>query len=82
MRKISKFLKSEINKLNLSTPIPIIIFAKGAHYAIEDLANSDYDVVSLDWTIKPAFAKRLVGNKVSIQVCIINYLNKYYPRIG
>ncbi len=34
-----------------------IIFAKDAHFALEELANSGYEVVSLDWTIKPQHAR-------------------------
>ena len=34
-----------------------IIFAKGGHYALKELSESGYDVVSLDWTIEPGHAK-------------------------
>ena len=36
----------------------------GAHYALEDLSQDDwFDVISLDWTIDPASArKRTLGN--------------------
>jgi uroporphyrinogen decarboxylase len=45
--------------------VPTIVFAKGAWYALEDLAQSDYDVISLDWTHDPAQARKRVGpNKV------------------
>ena len=33
------------------------IFAKGAHYAIKDLSQLGYDVVSLDWTVSPKDAR-------------------------
>lgn len=33
------------------------IFAKGAHYAIKDLSQIGYDVVSLDWTVSPKDAR-------------------------
>ena len=36
------------------------IFAKGAHYAIKDLSQIGYDVVSLDWTVSPKDAR--LGN--------------------
>jgi uroporphyrinogen decarboxylase len=42
---------------------PIIIFAKGAHFALEELALTEYDVISLDWTINPAAARRQVHGK-------------------
>jgi uroporphyrinogen decarboxylase len=44
---------------------PLIIFARGAHYALEELAApapaSLYDVVGLDWTMDPADVARRVG---------------------
>ncbi len=39
----------------------MIVFAKGANYAIEDLSKSQYDVVGLDWTISPSIARQLSG---------------------
>jgi uroporphyrinogen decarboxylase len=45
--------------------VPTIVFAKGAWHALEDLAKSDYNIISLDWTHDPAQARRRVGpNKV------------------
>lgn len=34
-----------------------IVFAKDAHFALQDLGNAGYDVVSVDWTIKPQVAR-------------------------
>ena len=47
--------------------VPTVIFAKGAWYALEDLAQSDYDVISLDWTHDPAQARKRVGPKKVLQ---------------
>jgi len=45
--------------------VPTIVFAKGAWYALEDLAKSEYNVISLDWTHDPEQARKRVGpNKV------------------
>lgn len=41
--------------------VPTVVFAKGAWYALEDLAKSAYDVISLDWTHNPAQARKRVG---------------------
>jgi uroporphyrinogen decarboxylase len=48
--------------------VPMIVFAKGAHYALTQLGQSGYEVVGLDWTIRPEEARRLVGDNVSLQV--------------
>ncbi len=47
--------------------IPKTVFAKGAHYALEDLASSAYDVVGLDWTMDPQEARRRVAGQVALQ---------------
>lgn len=51
----------------LGVDIPMIVFAKGAHYALEELADTEYDVVGLDWTIEPREARLQTDNKVSLQ---------------
>ena len=62
------YLKSIASRLKERHPdIPLIVFAKGANYAIADLAASDYDVVGLDWTVDPAEARRTVGDTASLQ---------------
>ena len=38
--------------------VPMIVFARGAHYALEDLSNSEFDGMSLDWTIDPQFSTK------------------------
>ncbi|KAJ2606681.1 Uroporphyrinogen decarboxylase in heme biosynthesis [Coemansia sp. RSA 1285] len=41
--------------------VPLTVFAKGAHYALESLvAETVYDVISLDWTIDPTVARARV----------------------
>uniref|UniRef100_A0A3Q2VHB7 Uroporphyrinogen decarboxylase n=1 Tax=Haplochromis burtoni TaxID=8153 RepID=A0A3Q2VHB7_HAPBU len=44
-----------------------IVFAKDAHYALEELSQSNYEVVGLDWTIDPLSARERTGGKVSLQ---------------
>lgn len=36
--------------------VPMVVFAKGAWYALEDLCKSSYDVIGLDWLHEPAQA--------------------------
>lgn len=47
--------------------VPLTVFAKGGHYALEQLAESGYDVVGLDWTVDPERALARLGDKVSFQ---------------
>jgi uroporphyrinogen decarboxylase len=47
--------------------VPLVVFAKGAHYALDALAETDYDVISLDWTMAPGAAREAVGDRVVLQ---------------
>jgi len=47
--------------------VPIVIFAKGAHYALDALADTDYDVISLDWTMDPEAVRDTVGDRAVLQ---------------
>ncbi|KAJ1736242.1 Uroporphyrinogen decarboxylase in heme biosynthesis [Coemansia biformis] len=41
--------------------VPLTVFAKGAHYALEQLATETaFDVISIDWTVNPAEARARV----------------------
>jgi uroporphyrinogen decarboxylase len=44
--------------------VPKTVFAKGAWFALEDLAELPCDVIGLDWNIPPAFARGRAGSKV------------------
>ncbi|WP_022835878.1 uroporphyrinogen decarboxylase [Salisaeta longa] len=46
---------------------PAIVFAKGAPYALDALADTPYDVISLDWTMDPAAARQTVGARAVLQ---------------
>jgi len=47
--------------------VPLVVFAKNAHYALDALADTDYDVISLDWTMDPEAARETVGDRVVLQ---------------
>ena len=47
--------------------VPMIVFARGAHYALEDLSMSDYDGMSLDWTINPESARKRTQGNITLQ---------------
>ncbi len=62
------YLNQVADALQKARPeVPKTVFAKGAYYALEDLANSAYDVVGLDWTMSPQEARRRVAGKVALQ---------------
>ncbi|XP_015666800.1 uroporphyrinogen decarboxylase isoform X1 [Protobothrops mucrosquamatus] len=66
IRSIAKGVKNKLQE-NALPVVPMIIFAKDAHYALEDLAQSGYDVVSLDWTMSPQEARQRTGRNVTLQ---------------
>jgi uroporphyrinogen decarboxylase len=43
--------------------VPMTVFAKGAWYALEDLCNTNYNVVGLDWLHDPAQAYKIARAK-------------------
>ena len=47
--------------------VPLVVFAKGAHHALDALADTDYDVLSLDWTMGPEAARDTVGERAVLQ---------------
>ncbi len=46
---------------------PSIVFAKGAHYALDALADTAYDVIALDWSMNPQAARETVGDRAVLQ---------------
>ncbi len=44
--------------------VPCIVFARGAHHALKGLADTEYDVIGLDWTMDPVEARKETGDKV------------------
>ena len=64
--RINKEVKELIAKEGLPT-VPMTVFAKGGHYALESLGKSGYETVGLDWTIDPSAARAKVGDRVTLQ---------------
>ena len=47
---------------------PVIVFAKGAWYALGQLSrNSGASAISIDWTVSPEYARDACGNQVTLQ---------------
>lgn len=66
LKKIVEETKSRL-KNNGYPAVPMVIFAKGGHYAITALSGTDYDVVGLDWTIDPEVARHSIHRKTALQ---------------
>lgn len=49
------------------TGVPKTVFAKGAWFALEDLAELPCQVVGLDWNTPPAFARARLGENMVLQ---------------
>lgn len=66
IRQISARVKADLVQKGLQ-PVPMIIFAKDAHYALPELSESGYEIISIDWTIDPRSARKQVGPNVGLQ---------------
>ncbi|XP_015978986.2 uroporphyrinogen decarboxylase isoform X2 [Rousettus aegyptiacus] len=66
IRDVAKRVKSSLQEAGLA-PVPMIIFAKDGHFALEELAQAGYEVVGLDWTVAPEKARERVGKTVTLQ---------------
>ncbi|MBN3322638.1 DCUP decarboxylase, partial [Atractosteus spatula] len=66
LRDIARRVKERLKESG-SDSVPMIVFAKDGHYALEDLSQSHYEVVGLDWTIDPRAARGRTGGRVSLQ---------------
>lgn len=64
--KICQGVKSTLESENLEQ-VPMTVFAKGGHYALESLSKTGYNTVGLDWTIDPILARNIVGADVTLQ---------------
>lgn len=62
------YLKQIADALQEARPeVPKTVFAKGAYYALEDLADTNYNVIGLDWTMDPREARARVAGKAALQ---------------
>ena len=66
LRYIAKHLPGEIRGLGLE-PVAMVVFAKGAWYALDELCDSGYQVVGLDWLQDPAQAVEIARGRVVLQ---------------
>ena len=62
LKKIASEVKCRLRDRNLPD-VPMIVFAKDAHYGLVELCNTEYDVIGLDWTIDPKTARTISSSK-------------------
>lgn len=58
----------------ISSLVPVTIFAKDAHYAIEEISKTSCSVIGLDWTINPTIARQLAQHKTlqgNVDPCLL-----------
>ena len=51
----------------LSQEVPVIVFAKGCWYALEEMSQSKAAALGVDWTCSPEMARKLTGGKKVLQ---------------
>ena len=69
LQRIVQQVRAGLRATNIDL-VPIIFYGKdGDHFAIEQLAKGEnyFDVISVDWTMSPRFARQLVGEDVTLQ---------------
>ena len=66
LQYISHNLPIKIKEMDLET-VPMVVFAKGAWYALEELCESGYQVVGLDWLQDSKEAVGIVKGRVALQ---------------
>lgn len=51
----------------LKDDAPVISFAKGCWYALEEMSNSNASALGVDWTVTPEFARKATNNNITLQ---------------
>lgn len=59
-----KYIKDICNAID---EVPITVFAKGAWFALEDMADISCNTIGLDWHTQPDMARRLIGDDKTLQ---------------
>ncbi|KAH6650710.1 Uroporphyrinogen decarboxylase [Chaetomium tenue] len=59
---IAKHLPPRLKEMGLE-PVPMVVFPKGAWYALDAACNMGYNIVGLDWLHDPAEAVKTVGDR-------------------
>ncbi|KAJ8913192.1 hypothetical protein NQ315_009029 [Exocentrus adspersus] len=66
LKKIAQALKIHLKESNQD--VILVLFAKGAHFCLEEQADLGYDVLGIDWTVEPKLVRSVLKNKnITIQ---------------
>ncbi|TAH43279.1 MAG: uroporphyrinogen decarboxylase [Bacteroidetes bacterium] len=49
------------------TEVPVIVFAKGAHFARKEMSKLNCDVIGLDWNMDIKESRQMIGNNKTLQ---------------
>ena len=60
------YISKVINKIKRNNE-PVILFSKGVHYKLSELADCGANVIGLDWTMDIGDVRNKIGNKVALQ---------------
>ncbi|OAL36685.1 uroporphyrinogen decarboxylase [Fonsecaea nubica] len=66
LRYIAEQLPKRLQEMGEDV-VPMVVFAKGAWYALDDLCDLGYDVVGLDWLHDPKEAVKTARGRVTLQ---------------
>lgn len=66
LRYISTNLPKRLRQMGEEV-VPMVVFAKGAWYALDELCESGYGIVGLDWLHDPAEAVKTARGRVTLQ---------------
>ncbi|CAG9764220.1 unnamed protein product [Ceutorhynchus assimilis] len=67
LKRISSEVREKLKAKSLEE-VPMILFAKGGWYCLEEQADLGYEVLGVDWTIEPSYVKKILNNKnITIQ---------------
>lgn len=60
-----QYMKQIIDALHKEAPV--IAFAKGCWFALEEMAGSNASALGVDWTVTPQMARKLTGGRITLQ---------------
>lgn len=47
--------------------VPVVVFAKGCWFALDEMCQSNASALGVDWTIRPEVARELTKNSITLQ---------------